>query len=139
MPDQETTPTASETGDQAPKAEGTVLSEEVKKAIKDAKGPLWKKILYWIGGALGCLGALIGILYLLKGTGPAAGIKNQVEKTKSDLAKSDLNAKLAAAESKAKEDAVKARLAEIRSIPNEYEALDELSKLIAPDAPGTSG
>lgn len=138
MPD--TQPTENPVVAEEPKAEAEQFSEEAKKAIADAKGSLWKKVLYWALGILGSIGALVGILYLFKGkgNGPINGIKNQVKQTKADIAKSDLDAKLAIAESKAKEDETKAKLAEIKEMTNEYEALDELNKLIAPDAPSVT-
>lgn len=113
------------------------FTEDAKKAIDQAGTSLWKKVLYWAGGILGALAAVVGILYLFKGkgNGPINGVKNQIKSTKTEIAKSDLQAKLEVATAVAKENETKQQLKVIKEMEDEDAAMEELNRLIQPDSP----
>lgn len=138
MPDETTKPTTSE-----PVANSQLqpsLSEDTKKKIEKAGTSLWKKVLYWAGGILGALAAIVGILYLFKGkgNGPINGVKNQIKDTKAEIAKSDLEKKLEVAKAEAKDEETKKKVDAIKEMDDDQSAMEELNKLIEPDSPSAS-
>lgn len=134
MPDPHTTPTVP-LRPLAPKLEpegtGTPqVSEALKKDLQDAKGSLWKKVLIWGAGILAMIGAVVGIVFLLKGKGPVTGVKEAVQKSKTESAKADMDEKIKVAEAKGAEKAVIAKLKEIKEIDDADTRLEELNRLL---------
>jgi len=114
----------------SPKKEEPKLDEDLKKDLKKAKSSVWKKVLIWGGGILAIIGALIGILYLLKGKGPISGVKEAVQKSKNEVSKADMDEKIKVAKAKEAEEAVVKKLEEIKEIDDEVKRLEELNKLL---------
>ena len=112
----------------APKeAQTPKVDEDLKKELQAAKGSIWKKVLIW--GA-GILGAVIGLVFLLKGKGPVQGVKEAVQKSKTESAKADMDEKIKVAEAKGAEKQVIEKLKEIKEIDDEVKRLEELNKLL---------
>ncbi len=128
--------TATATTDAAPVEKTTdtqeqpKIDESLKKDLKKAKSSVWKKVLLWGGGILAIIGALVGILYLLKGKGPVTGTKEAVQKTKNEISKADVEEKIKVAKAKEAEAAVVKKLEEIKEIDDELKRLEELNKLL---------
>jgi len=106
------------------------VEEDLKKDLQKAKGSLWKKILIWGVGILMMIGAVIGLVFLLKGKGPVKGVKEAVQKAKAESAKADMEEKIKVAEAKGAEKAVVDKLKEIKEIDDETKRLEELNNLL---------
>ena len=106
------------------------MDDDLKKELQQAKGSLWKKILIWGAGILGIVGAVIGIVYLLKGKGPVTGVKEAVQKSKTESAKADIEEKIKVAEAKGAEKEVVAKLKEIKEMDDEDKRFEELNNLL---------
>jgi hypothetical protein len=110
------------------------VSEELKKELSKAKTSWWKKALYWTIGIIVAVGAfaagLIGLLYILKGKGPMTGAKEAIQKSRAEIAKSDLEEKIKVAEAKNAEAAVVEKLKKIKEMDDEDKRLEELNKLL---------
>jgi F0F1-type ATP synthase membrane subunit b/b' len=106
------------------------VSPEVQEAIKNAKGSMGKKVLFWVLGIFGVLAAVVGIIFVLKGKGPVKGVKEAINKTKTEIAKADMDAKIKAAEAKGAEKQTLDKLKEIKEIEDEKTRLEELNKLL---------
>ncbi len=120
-----TTPPAEPEKKDTPKVE-----EGLKKELQAAKGSLWKKILIWGAGILTMIGAIIGVVYLLKGKGPVTGVKEAVQRSKTESAKADMEEKIKVAEAKGAEKAVVDKLKEIKELDDEDKRLEELNNLL---------
>lgn len=133
-----TVPTEPPKTEEAPKAEEKPtqpqVPEELKKELANAKTAWWKKALYWTIGIITAVGAfaagLVGLLYILKGKGPMTGAKEAIQKSKTEIAKSDLEEKIKVAEAKNAEQAVVEKLKEIKEMDDEDKRLEELNKLL---------
>lgn len=134
MPDPQTTPTVpikplaqklEPEGKDVPQ-----ISDDFKKELQNAKGALWKKVLIWGAGILAMIGAVVGIVFLLKGKGPVTGVKEAVQKSKTESAKADMDEKIKVAEAKGAEKAVVDKLKEIRELDDEDKRLEELNSLL---------
>jgi len=106
------------------------IDEDLKKELKNAKGSLWQKVLIWGAGILAMIGAVVGIVFLLKGKGPITGVKEAVQKSKTESAKADIEEKIKVAEAKGAEKAVVDKLHEIKKIDDEDKRLEELNNLL---------
>ncbi len=107
-----------------------VISDELKEELKKATGSVWKKVLWWVIGVLGVLGALLGIVAILKGKGPLSAAEEVIKDTKTNIRAADLDAKIKAAEAKGAEKAIIDKLKAIKEMKNEDEALKELAKIL---------
>ena len=91
------------------------------------------KIIWWVLGVLGAILALgfgvTGILYLLKRKGPLAAAEGVINKSKSEIHKADIEAKIKVAEAAEAEKKVVDKLKEIKEMDDEDKALDELQKI----------
>jgi len=76
------------------------------------------------------IGAVIGLVFLLKGKGPVKGVKEAVQKSKTESAKADMDEKIKVAEAKGAEKKVIDKLKEIKEIDDEVKRLEELNKLL---------
>lgn len=106
------------------------IDDKLKKELQDAKGSIWKKVLIWGAGILAMIGAIIGLVFLLKGKGPVQGVKEAVQKSKTESAKADMEEKIKVAEAKGAEKQVIDKLKEIKEIDDETKRLEELNKLL---------
>jgi len=107
-----------------------VVGEDLKKDLQKAKGALWKKVLIWGAGILAMIGAVVGIIFLLKGKGPVEGVKEAVQKSKTESAKADMEEKIKVAEAKGAEKEVVDKLKEIKEMDDEDKRLEELNNLL---------
>jgi hypothetical protein len=123
-------PGAAPTADTTASTPAIALTDEQKKKLAEATGPIWKTVLWWVLGFFGVLAGAIGLLYVLKGKGPVNAVKESVQTSKNEIAKSDLDAKIKVAEAENMEKAVIDKLKEIKEIPDEKKRLDELTKLL---------
>jgi len=106
------------------------INDDLKKDLQDATGSIWKKVLIWGAGILAIIGAIIGLVYLLKGKGPVTGVKEAVQQAKAESAKADMEEKIKVAEAKGAEQKVVDKLKEIKEIDDETKRLEELNKLL---------
>lgn len=118
------------TADPPNKEEPPKVDEDLKKELQKAKGSIWKKVLIWGAGILAMIGAVIGLVFLLKGKGPVKGVKEAVQKSKLESAKADMEEKIKVAEAKGAEKKVVEKLKEIKEIDDEVKQLEELNKLL---------
>jgi hypothetical protein len=117
--------------EEVPKTESTPqIDPALKKELQDAKGSIWKKVLIWGAGILAIIGAVIGIVFLLKGKGPVKGVKEAVQKAKTESAKADMEEKIKVAEAQGAEKKVIEKLEEIKEMDDEVKRLEELNKLL---------
>ncbi len=76
------------------------LTEDQKKAIENAKGSVPKKVLWWVLGIFGVVLVIVLVLvFVLRKGGPGAAIKQVLDKTKNEVSKADIEAKVKEAES----------------------------------------
>jgi len=113
-----------------PEKDTPKVDEDLKKDLKEATGSLWKKVLIWGAAILAMIGAVVGIIFLLKGKGPVTGVKEAVQTAKTESAKADMEEKIKVAEAKGAEKAVIDKLKEIKEIDNEDKRLEELNNLL---------
>jgi len=113
-----------------PPEEPLKMDDALKKDISDAQGSIWKKVLIWGAGILAIIGAVVGIIFLLKGKGPVTGVKEAVQTAKTESAKADMEEKIKVAEAKGAETAVIEKLKEIKDITDEDKRLEELNNLL---------
>lgn len=110
------------------------LSQELKDELKKATGSATKKAAWWAAGVIGVFLALVlgivGILFVLKKKGPLAAVDAVIKKTKTELAKSDMDEKIKVAEAKGAEKVVIDKLKEIKEIDDEKQRLEELNALL---------
>jgi len=138
MPDEITPPvevTTPVTEEKKPVPEATPkVSAELKEELKNTTSSTFKKVILWIVGIIAVLGAAVagvfGILYLLKGKGPVQGVKDAIQKTKTESAKADIEEKIKVAEAKNAEKEVVDKLKEIKEIDDDKKRLEELNKLL---------
>ena len=138
MPDEITPPvevTTPATEEKKPVPEATPkVNAELKEELKNTTSSTFKKVILWIVGIIAVLGAAVagvfGILYLLKGKGPVQGVKDAIQKTKTESAKADIEEKIKVAEAKNAEKEVIDKLKEIKEIDDEMQRLEELNKLL---------
>lgn len=140
MPDEsastsETQPTTEKPKEVMPaeaKSTPVEIPPDLKKALAEKTGSVGKKILWWVLGILGVIGALVGIVCLLKMKGPLSAAEDVIKTSKAEIAKSDIEAKIKLAEAKNAEKKVVDKLKEIKEIDDEVKALEELNKLLGP-------
>jgi ATP-dependent Zn protease len=124
MPDE----TESTTATQPDKKETAPLTEEQKEKVSNAKGSLPKKALWWLLGIFGVV-LIIGLVlfFVLRKGGPSEAIKQVVNKTKNEVSKADIEAKIKAAEAAGVE---KEKIEEIKNTL-EIDDVDERRKKLA--------
>lgn len=107
------------------------MTDDDKQAIKEAKGPSWKKVLLWIGIVLVLVtGVTILMVALFRKKSPVAAASDIINQAKQATAKADMEAKIKMAESRAVEDQVVAELKRIQEIDDEEEQAERLAELL---------
>lgn len=87
-------------------------------------------MLWWLGGFVALLAAILGILFLLKRKGPIAGAAQVVEAVQAKIDNVDLAAQIQAAKAIKLESSVIAELKSIQEIKDRKERLSRLAKLM---------
>lgn len=102
----------------------------MKQEVKEAKGPVWKKVLWWTLGVLALIGAIIGIVCILKRKGPLDSASEIIKDTQHKIDVVDLNAKIAKAEIVKEQDNVIQELETIKKIDDKQKRLDRLAAMM---------
>jgi len=107
------------------------MTDADKKAIAEAKGSSWKKILLWIGVSL-VLVTLVTVLVivLLQKKSPAASVNQVIDYAKQQNSKADMNAKIETAKARMVEESVINELKRIKEIDDEEEQAKRLAELL---------
>jgi len=87
-------------------------------------------MLWWLGGFVALLSAVLGILFVLKRKGPIAGAAQVVEAVQAKIDNIDLAAQIKAAKAEGIETNVIAELNSIQEIKDRKERLSRLAKLM---------
>jgi len=87
-------------------------------------------MLWWLGGFVALLAAVLGILFVLKRKGPIAGAAQVVEAVQAKIDNIDLAAQIKAAKAEGIETNVIAELNSIQEIKDRKERLSRLAKLM---------
>lgn len=107
------------------------MTDEDKKAVAEAKGPSWKKVLIWIGVVLLILTGITVILVMaFRKKNPAAAAKEIIRQAKESNFKADVGAKIEIAKARAVEEATVKELERIREIEDEKERAERLADLL---------
>jgi hypothetical protein len=105
------------------------LTAEQKAAAAKAKGSTAKKVLWWILGILGLILVVVFILVIVLRKGPIRAAEDIVKKTRHEIDKADIEAKIkAAAAAGAEKEAVEGikKIMEIDDGDKRRERLAEL-------------
>ena len=106
------------------------LSQELANNLAAAKTPLWKKILWWIGGIIAVVLVIVLLIWIFKRKTPIAAAKEVTDYIKNELFQSDMDAKIKLAQAQGAEEAAIKKLQEIRDEKNQDRAFEELAKLL---------
>jgi len=109
------------------------MAEKVPSTVKEAKGPLWKKVLWWMVGILGVIGAFVLILCLIRKKGPVTVASDIVKDIKYKVDKIDIEAKVKVAEAESIEKAVIDQIKAAAEIKDERKRLQALATALAED------
>lgn len=106
------------------------IPEDTKQKVAAAKGPLWKKVLYWCGAVVGVVGVALLIGWILtRKKSPVAAAKQYMEVAAEASKKNDLATKTAVLEAEAKERKEIAALQTVVSNPNVNAKLAEMEAI----------
>lgn len=106
------------------------ISVDLRDKLAQAKTSIWKKILWWFLGGLLVILSLVGVMYVVRRKGPVEGTKVAIEQVKTEIAKSDLEAKIKVAVAEKAEQVVIDKLKSLKEITDEKLRLEELNKLL---------
>lgn len=132
--DTENKDTGTTATEEKPEEKKPELSQELKDELKKTTAAASKKAAWWAFGVIGVFVALvlgiIGVLFILKKKGPLEAVDNVIQKSKTEIAKSEMDEKIKVAEAKGAEKAVIDKLKEIKEIDDEKKRLEELNELL---------
>ncbi len=106
---------------------------KVPESVKKAKGPAWKKVLWWCLGILGLIGTIALIVCLIRRKGPLTTAQDIVNGVKHKIDKIDIDAKVKVAKAEQTEQAVIDKITAIGEIKDEKARLDALAAVLTED------
>jgi hypothetical protein len=109
------------------------MKEDQKKAVEEAKGSRWKKVLYWCLGILGAFGVIVLLIFIFKKKSPGAAASEIVAKAKQKIDAIDIEAKAEAAEAAKVEAVTVEKIRALKDIEDEKKRNEELAALLAED------
>jgi hypothetical protein len=109
------------------------LTKDQAKAVEKAKGPLWKKVLWWCVGILGVIGTIVLLVWVFKRKKPSTAVKDVVAKAQAKVRAIDAEAKAKAAEAAGAEAAVVKEVKRIAEIDDEAQRARRMAELAAED------
>jgi hypothetical protein len=106
------------------------MTDETTQKIQEAQAPSWKKVLIWMAAGLALVvGVVVLLVMLFRKKGPVGATVEVVNYAKAQVAKADMDAKIATAKSEAVEESTVKQLEAIREIKDETERAKRLAEL----------
>jgi len=109
------------------------MDQEQKKAVEEAKGSTWKKVLWWCVGILGAIGVIVLLIFIFKKKSPKVAASEIIDKAKQKIDAIDIEAKVAAAEAAKVEKEIVEKIEALKDIEDEKKRNEELAALLAED------
>lgn len=109
------------------------MDKDQKKAVKEAQGSTWKKVLWWCLGILGAFGTIVLLIFIFKKKSPGKAASDVVAKAKQKIDAIDLEAKAQAAEAAKVESATVEKIRNLKDIEDKQKRNEELAALLAED------
>lgn len=106
------------------------LTPEQKAAAASAKGPISKKVLWWVLGILGLILVIVLVLVIILRKGPIRAAEDIVKKTRHEIDKADIEAKAKAAAAAGAEDAAVDEIKRILEIDDGDKRRARLAELL---------
>jgi len=100
------------------------------EAVKQAAGPWWKTLLYWLLGILTAIGVIVGLVFLFKRKSPVQAVKDVIESTKNKVNLLDIEAKIEVAKLDATQALVVQQLEDIKKIEDRQQRMNALANLL---------